>query len=304
MKFMAEDHYRRDIEKKVSKVEEKMRQAAEDLQTYKNAARELEEKLERTNHYYQEQIVSYDQKAYFNSLKAQAAEKQLKYFRKVNASKRQKLLRMLLEFEHLEKCGISNAACGREHFPRDPSPLGEPSSERKAFLSPSVFLEGPFRPPPFLPQGGQGSRRPENPVEHHISNERRQSSNDRVTVPRRAPPETGSLSPPCKQDGRMIFPPSDHPCTDPALPPQRHTSYVPVSSLPMESKVVFPGFVPPVRGPFFPVHPSPGQYFVPRDFRGPPYPPVPMRNVHSPRGFPSYLPPRAAYSPAVATFLK
>jgi hypothetical protein len=29
-----------------------------------------------------------------------------------------------------------------------------------------------------------------------------------------------------------------------------------------------------------------------------------MRNVHSLRGFPSYLPPRAAYSPAVATFLK
>jgi hypothetical protein len=168
-----------------------MRQAADDLVTYKNAARELEEKLERTNHYYERQIVSYEQKAHFNSLEAQAAEKQLKYFRKVNASKRQKLLKMQLEFEHLEKCGISNAACDREHFPHDPSPLGEPSSERRAVLFPSVFLEVPFRPPPLLPQEGQGSRSPENPVEHHISNERRQSSNDRVTGPRRAPPFPG-----------------------------------------------------------------------------------------------------------------
>jgi cysteinyl-tRNA synthetase len=102
-KFMAEDHYQRDLERKVSKAEEKMRQAADDLATYKNAARELEEKLERTNHYYERQIISYEQKAHFNSLEAQAAEKQLKYFRKVNSSKRQKLLKMQLEFEHLEK---------------------------------------------------------------------------------------------------------------------------------------------------------------------------------------------------------
>jgi hypothetical protein len=199
-KFMAEDNYNRDLERKVSKAQEKMRQAADDLVTYKNAARELKEKLERTNHYYERQIVSYEQKAHFNSLEAQAAEKQLKYFRKVNASKRQKLLKMQLEFEHLEKCGISNAACDREHFPHDPSPLGEPSSERRAVLFPSVFWDGPFRHPSLFPQGGQGSRSPENPVEHHISNERRQSSNDRVTGPRRAPPETGSLSPPCNRD--------------------------------------------------------------------------------------------------------
>jgi DNA repair exonuclease SbcCD ATPase subunit len=162
-KLMAEDHYQRDIEKKLSNTEEKIRQAAEDLDTYKNAARDLEEKLERTNHYYQRQIVSYEQKAHFNSLEVQAAEKQLKYFMKVNASKRQKLLKMELEFERLERVpyasGIANAACGREHFPHDPSPLGQPSPERNGFLSPPILLEGPLRPPPLLPLGGgQGSR--------------------------------------------------------------------------------------------------------------------------------------------------
>jgi hypothetical protein len=199
---------------------------------------------------------------------------------------------------------MSTAACDREHFPCDPSPLGEPSLERRAFLSPSVFLDGPFRLPLLLPEGGQGSRGPYNPVEYHISNERRQSSNDRVTGPHRVPPETGSMSPPCNQDGSMMVPPSDQACADAALPPQRHTSYVPVSSLPVERKVVGPGLVPTVRGPFFPVDQSPEQYFVLRDYRGPSYPPVPMRCVHSLGGFPSHLPPRSVYPPAVATFLK
>jgi hypothetical protein len=324
-KLMAEDHYQRDIEKKFSNTEEKIRQAAEDLDTYKNAARDLEEKLERTNHYYQRQIVSYEQKAHFNSLEVQAAEKQLKYFMKVNASKRQKLLKMELEFERLERVpyasGIANAACGREHFPHDPSPLGQPSSERNGFLSP-ILLEGPLRPPPLLPQGeGQGSRSRENPVDPYISNERRQPGNDRLTGLCRAPPETGSLSPPRKQD-RIVTPPSDQPCTDPALPPQGRNSNVPVSSPRVQSQVVDPGFVPPIRGPFFPEHPSiqfngkwprfpqpaphmcggSTEYFLPRGFPGPPYPPVPMRNVHLPRGFPNYLPPRAVYLPAVPTF--
>jgi hypothetical protein len=82
-------------------------------------------------------------KAHFNWLAAQGAEKQLKYFRQVNASKRQKLIKMELEFELLEKdsytYGISNAACGRKHFPHCLSPLCQSSSEREAFLCPSIL---------------------------------------------------------------------------------------------------------------------------------------------------------------------
>jgi hypothetical protein len=47
-----------------------------------------------------------------------------------------------------------------------------------------------------------------------------------------------------------------------------------------------------------------GDYFPPRHFSDPPHPPVPMRNVYSPRGFPSYLPPRAGCPPTISMFLE
>jgi hypothetical protein len=144
-------------------------------------------------------------------LVAQDAEKQLKYLRQVNASNRQKLIKMELEFELSEKdpnvFGISNATCVREHFPYGPSTLAHPSSERKAFLSP-IVLKDLLRPPPLLQQGGKtASRNLDDPLDYHIRKERGESSCDRLTIPHRAPLETGSLSPPCKQDGRMMIPP-------------------------------------------------------------------------------------------------
>lgn len=41
-----------------------------------------------------------------------------------------------------------------EHSPYGPSPLGRPSSETRAFLSPPPLLEGPLRLSPLLPGGG------------------------------------------------------------------------------------------------------------------------------------------------------
>lgn len=41
-----------------------------------------------------------------------------------------------------------------EHSPYGPSPLGRPSSETRAFLSPPTLLEGPLRLSPLLPGGG------------------------------------------------------------------------------------------------------------------------------------------------------
>ena len=41
-----------------------------------------------------------------------------------------------------------------EHSPYGPSPLGRPSSETRAFLSPPPLLEGPLRFSPLLPGGG------------------------------------------------------------------------------------------------------------------------------------------------------
>ena len=41
-----------------------------------------------------------------------------------------------------------------EHSPYGPSPLGRPSPEMRAFLSPPTLLEGPLRLSPLLPGGG------------------------------------------------------------------------------------------------------------------------------------------------------
>jgi chromatin segregation and condensation protein Rec8/ScpA/Scc1 (kleisin family) len=70
---MVEDHSQWDTGKNFPK--QKIIQAAEELETYKKIARDLKENLERTNHYYQKQIISYEKRAHFNWLVAQAAEK-------------------------------------------------------------------------------------------------------------------------------------------------------------------------------------------------------------------------------------
>ncbi|XP_006152403.1 melanoma inhibitory activity protein 2 isoform X3 [Tupaia chinensis] len=328
-KLAVEENYRLEKEEKLSKVDEKISHAAEELETYRKRAKDLEEELERTIHSYQGQIMSHEKKAHDNWLAARTAERNLNDLRKENAHNRQKLTETELKFELLEK---------------DPYALDVPNT---------TF--------------GRGSRGPGNPLDHQITNERDLTS-DRLTDPHRAPSDTGSLSPPWEQDRRMMMTSSGQPYTDPALPPQRQDRFysnsgrlsgpaelrsfnmppldkvdgpvssemessrndtkddlgnlnVPDSSLPAESEATGPAFVPPpfppIRGPMFPMDsrgpfirrgppfppPPPGgmygasrDYFPPRDFPVPP-PPFAMRNVYSPRGFPPYLPPRAGFFP-------
>ncbi|XP_037359134.1 melanoma inhibitory activity protein 2 isoform X2 [Talpa occidentalis] len=329
-KLTVEENYRLEKEEKLSKADEKITYAAEELETYRKRAKDLEEELERTVHSYQGQIISHEKKAHDNWLAARTAERNLNELRKENAHNRQKLTETEFKFELLEK---------------DPYALDVPNT---AF--------------------GRGSRGPGNPLDHQIPNERGESSCDRLTDPHRAPSDTGSLSPPWEQDRRMMIPPSGQPYPDPAFPPQRQDRFytnsgrlsgpaelrsfnmpsldkvdgplemesnridsredlsnlnVSESSLPAESEATGPGFVPPpihpVRGPLFPVDtrgpfmrrgppfppPPPGSmygtprdYFPPRDFPGPPPPSFAMRNVYSSRGFPPFLPPRAGYFPS------
>ncbi|XP_057155674.1 melanoma inhibitory activity protein 2 isoform X17 [Pan paniscus] len=330
-KLTVEENYRLEKEEKLSKVDEKISHATEELETYRKRAKDLEEELERTIHSYQGQIISHEKKAHDNWLAARNAERNLNDLRKENAHNRQKLTETELKFELLEK---------------DPYALDVPNT---AF--------------------GRGSRGPGNPLDHQITNERGESSCDRLTYPHRAPSDTGSLSPPWDQDRRMMFPPPGQSYPDSALPPQRQDRFcsnsgrlsgpaelrsfnmpsldkmdgsmpsemessrndtkddlgnlnVPDSSLPAENEATGPGFVPPplapIRGPLFPVDtrgaflrrgppfppPPPGamfgasrDYFPPRDFPGPPPAPFAMRNVYPPRGFPPYLPPRPGFFP-------
>ncbi|XP_066884657.1 melanoma inhibitory activity protein 2 isoform X33 [Kogia breviceps] len=328
-KLTAEENYRLEKEEKLSKADEKISHAAEELETYRKRAKDLEEELERTIHSYQGQIISHEKKAHDNWLAARTAERNLNDLRKENAHNRQKLTETEFKFELLEK---------------DPYALDVPNT---AF--------------------GRGSRGPGNPLDHQITNERGESSSDRLIDPQRAPSDTGSLSPPWEQDRRMMIPPSGQPYPDPVLPPQRQDRFysnsgrlsgpaelrsfimpsldkmdgpvssemessrndskddlgnlnVPDSSHPIENEAPGPGLVPPphppIRGPLFPMGtrdpfirrgppfppPPPGSmygasrdYFPPRDFPGPAPPPFAMRNVYPPRGFPHYLPPRAGF---------
>ncbi|NP_001341074.1 melanoma inhibitory activity protein 2 isoform 12 [Homo sapiens] len=315
-KLTVEENYRLEKEEKLSKVDEKISHATEELETYRKRAKDLEEELERTIHSYQGQIISHEKKAHDNWLAARNAERNLNDLRKENAHNRQKLTETELKFELLEK---------------DPYALDVPNT---AF--------------------GRGSRGPGNPLDHQITNERGESSCDRLTDPHRAPSDTGSLSPPWDQDRRMMFPPPGQSYPDSALPPQRQDRFcsnsgrlsgpaelrsfnmpsldkmdgsmpsemessrndtkddlgnlnVPDSSLPAENEATGPGFVPPplapIRGPLFPVDargpflrrgppfppPPPGamfgasrDYFPPGDFPGPP--PAPFASARSPPG--------------------
>ncbi|XP_006240194.1 melanoma inhibitory activity protein 2 isoform X20 [Rattus norvegicus] len=328
-KLTVEENYRLEKEEKLSKVDERISHAAEELETYRQRAKDLEEELERTIHSYQGQVISHEKKAHDNWLAARTLERNLNDLRKENAHNRQKLTETEFKFELLEK---------------DPYALDVPNT---AF--------------------GRGSRGPENLLDHQMNTERGDSSYDRLSDAPRAPSDR-SLSPPWEQERRMTaHPPPGQPYSDPV--PQRQdrfysnsgrlsgpaelrsynmpsldkvdgpvssemessrndtkdnlgNSNVPDSPHPTESEAAGRGFIPPpfppVRAPLFPVDPrsqfmrrgpsfpppppgniytAPRDYFPPRDFPGPPLPPFPGRTVYAPRGFPPFLPPRAGFFP-------
>ncbi|KAL4839400.1 hypothetical protein H8958_000516 [Nasalis larvatus] len=230
-KLTVEENYQIEEEEKLSKVEKKISHMTEGLEAYRKLAKDLEEQLERTISFYQRQVISYEKKGHDNWLAAQTAERNLNDLRKENAHNRQRLTETELKSELLEKdpCApdVSNTTFGREHSPYGPSPLGRPSSETRAFLSPQTLLEGPLRLSPVFPRGGgRGPRGPGNPLDHQITNERGEPGCDTLTDPHRAPSDTGSLSSPREQDSRMMFPLPGQSYPDSAPPPQREDRFI------------------------------------------------------------------------------
>ncbi|KAM6359244.1 melanoma inhibitory activity protein 2 [Alca torda] len=224
-KLTVEERERLQKEEKLSKVDEKINHAAEELNSYRQRAKDLEEELERTIRSYQNQITSHEKKAHDNWLTARAAERHLNDIKKENANIRQKLTEAEFKLDLLEKdpyaLDVPVRPFGREHSPYGPSPMGRPSSETRAFLSPPTLLEGPLRLSPMLPGGGggRGSRGP--PAMYEAGNERGELSSDRLTDPHRPPSDTGSLSPPWDREHRIILPPPVEPYGDPVPPPAR-----------------------------------------------------------------------------------
>uniref|UniRef100_A0A8C8BC40 CTAGE family member 5 n=1 Tax=Otus sunia TaxID=257818 RepID=A0A8C8BC40_9STRI len=230
-KLTVEERERLQKEEKLSKVDEKINHAAEELNSYRQRAKDLEEELERTIRSYQNQITSHEKKAHDNWLTARAAERHLNDIKKENAHNRQKLTETEFKLDLLEKdpyaLDVPVRPFGREHSPYGPSPMGRPSSETRAFLSPPTLLEGPLRLSPMLPGGGggRGSRGPT--AMYDAGNERGELSSDRLTDPHRPPSDTGSLSPPWDRERRIILPPPGEPYTDPVLPPRRQERFFP-----------------------------------------------------------------------------
>ncbi|XP_050190806.1 melanoma inhibitory activity protein 2 isoform X2 [Myiozetetes cayanensis] len=230
-KLTVEERERLQKEEKLSKVDEKISHAAEELNSYRERAKDLEEELERTIRSYENQITSHEKKAHDNWLTARAAERHLNDIKKENAHSRQKLTEAEFKLELLEKdpyaLDVPVRPFVREHSPYGPSPMGRPSSETRAFLSPPTLLEGPLRLSPMLPGGGggRGSRGPS--AMYEPGSERGELSSDRLTDPHRPPSDTGSLSPPWERERRIILPPPGEPYADPVLPPRRQERFFP-----------------------------------------------------------------------------
>ncbi|KAG6936761.1 MIA SH3 Domain ER Export Factor 2 [Chelydra serpentina] len=229
-KLTVEERERLQKEEKLSKVDEKINHAAEELNSYRQPQQRSRRRARPNHHSYQSQITSHEKKAHDNWLTARAAERHLNDLRKENAHNRQKLTEMEFRFDLLEKdphaLDVPVRPFGREHSPYGPSPMGRPSSETRAFLSPPTLLEGPLRLSPMLPGGGgRGSRGAGNPAMYEAANERGELSSDRLSDPHRPPSDTGSLSPPWDRDRRIMLPSSGQPYNDPALPPRRQERF-------------------------------------------------------------------------------
>ncbi|XP_056666962.1 melanoma inhibitory activity protein 2 isoform X4 [Monodelphis domestica] len=327
-KLTVEEKDRLQKEEKLSKAGEKISHASEELNSYRERAKDLEEELERTIRSYESQITAHEKKAHDNWLTARAAERHLSDLKKENAHNRQKLTETEFKCDLLEKdpyaLDVPNRSFNREHSPYGPSPMGRPSPEMRAFLSPPTLLEGPLRLSPLLPGGGgRGSRGPGHPLDYQNANERGELSD-----PHRASSDTGSLSPPWDRDRRMTIPHSDEVVSSEMESNRNDTKddfgnlNMPDPSLAPQSEVAGPGFVPPplplVRGPLLPVDPRgskmrrgppitppppgsmygpPRGYFPARNFPGPPHPQLSMRSVYPPRSFPQYLPSRDGFFP-------
>ncbi|XP_053801327.1 melanoma inhibitory activity protein 2 isoform X4 [Vidua chalybeata] len=299
-KLTVEERERLQKEEKLSKVDEKITHAAEELNSYRERAKDLEEELERTIRSYENQITSHEKKAHDNWLTARAAERHLNDIKKENAHNRQKLTEAEFKLELLEK---------------DP-----------------YALDIPMRP------FGRGSRGPT--AMYEAGSERGELNPDRLTDPHRPPSDTGSLSPPWEREHRIILPPPGEPYADPVLPARRQERFfpnppntgrlsgpaelrtynvqsfdktdgqtssehsprtepsgdgmkdhsnlsnsLPDHSLAPESEAVSSGFAPPpfppVRPPLMPVDPRAPP--VPFMRRGPPFPPPPPAGMYGPR---------------------
>ncbi|XP_039528826.1 cTAGE family member 2 isoform X5 [Pimephales promelas] len=195
-------------EEKLNKAGKKISLAAEGLLTYRQRAKDLEEELDRTSQAYKNQITSHEKKAHDNWLAARAADRDLADVKRENAHLRQKLTDAQFKVDILDKDIREGRPLFRdERSPYGPSPLGRPSSETRAFLSPPTLMDGPPRlSPQFVMGPGRASRGMVEPPSGGPDFERSGPHSD-----------SGSLSPSWDRERRGPPGPPGHPLPDPGL---------------------------------------------------------------------------------------
>ncbi|XP_043930173.1 melanoma inhibitory activity protein 2-like [Protopterus annectens] len=200
-KLTVEEKQRLQKEEKLSKADEKMNLAAEELKSYRQRAQDLEDELERTIKSYQNQISLHEKKAHDNWLAARAADRELGDVKRENTHLRQKLTETEFKLDVLEKdphaLDVQNKVYLRECSPYRTAVLSRPSSETRAFLSPPTLMEGPPRLSPLFPggPGGRGGTRGAVNYLDHPPVESGEQSSDRLSDHHGAHSDSGSLSP-------------------------------------------------------------------------------------------------------------
>ncbi|XP_062479944.1 melanoma inhibitory activity protein 2 isoform X2 [Pezoporus occidentalis] len=290
-KLTVEERERLQKEEKLSKIDEKINHAAEELNSYRERAKDLEDELERTIRSYQNQITSHEKKAHDNWLAARAAERHLSDIKKENAHNRQKLTEAEFKLDLLEKDPYALDVPARLFGRGSRGPMYEAGDERGELSS------DPHRPP-----SDTGSLSPPWDRERRlILPPPGEPYADPVLPPRRQerffpnPPNTGRLSGPAelraynvqsfdKTDGQTSS--ENSPRTEPSGNGMKDHSNLsnslPDQSLASEGDTVSSGFAPPpfppVRPPMMPVDPR-----APLMRRGPPFPPPPPAGMYGPR---------------------
>ncbi|XP_056332626.1 melanoma inhibitory activity protein 2 isoform X3 [Danio aesculapii] len=207
----VEEKERLQKEEKLNKAGKKISLAAEELNTYRQRAKDLEDELDRTSQAFKNQISSHEKKAHDNWLAARAADRDLADVKRENAHLRQRLTDAQFRFDILEKDVREGRPLFRgERSPYGPSPLGRPSSETRTFLSPPTLMDGPPRLSPQFIGPGRASRGVVEPPSGGPEFERSGPHSD-----------SGSLSPSWDRERRGPPVPPGHPLPDPGLPYRR-----------------------------------------------------------------------------------
>ncbi|KAM6912782.1 cTAGE family member 5 [Xenentodon cancila] len=189
----VEEKERLQKEETLNKADKNIAMAMEELNNYRQRAEEMEEELEKTRQSYKTQISAHEKKAHNNWLAARAAERELSDIRRENALFRQKLTDTQFKLDALDKDPYALNSLARplpfraERSPYGPSPLGRPSSETRALLSPPTLMDGP--PARLSPRVSRG---PGDPLGGHGDMERSGGPHS----------DGGSISPTWERDRR------------------------------------------------------------------------------------------------------